>query len=654
MQISTYEPMKRFILSLFLFSFLIPLSSENIKISSPDNKLQADINLENGELTYSVRYKERIILEDSPLGLITNVSDFSRNLILVETNETTIQHSYQEPKIKQSRVDYLANEVTCTYETTEKEQFSITFRVSNHDIAFRYSLAQNGETARCIIEKELTGFNFPSFTTTFLTPQATPMIGWMRTKPSYEEEYLPDEPIGTPSRYGLGYTFPGLFHVGDNGWALLSETGVDSHYCGSKLSEGTAEGLYTIAYPEEGENNSIGNANPAIPLPGVTPWRTITVGDNLKPIVETTIAFDLVEPLYEPSREYRFGRSTWSWLLWQDGSINYDDQKSFIDLSAEMGYELVLIDNWWESRIGKEKIEQLAQYAASKNVGIALWYNSNGFWSDAPQGPKNRMNRSVVRKKEMAWMQSIGVKGIKVDFFGGDKQETMKLYEEILSDANDYGLTVIFHGCTLPRGWERMYPNFAGSEAVLASENLIFTQHANDHEAYNAALHPFIRNSVASMDFGPVLLNKRHNRNNDGGTTRRTTETFQMATAVLFQSPIQNFGITPNNLTEQPSFVIDFMKKIPTLWDETLLIDGYPGKYVVLARRHGEQWYVAGINAGKEEKMITLRLPMLTGKSLLLYNDRNDRTAQLLQQKLTAKGELVVTLQPEGGFIVTN
>jgi len=653
-QISTYEPMKRFILSLFLFSFLIPLSSENIKISSPDNKLQADINLENGELTYSVRYKERIILEDSPLGLITNVSDFSRNLILVETNETTIQYSYQEPKIKQSRVDYLANEVTCTYETTEKEQFSITFRVSNHDIAFRYSLAQNGETARCIIEKELTGFNFPSFTTTFLTPQATPMIGWMRTKPSYEEEYLPDEPIGTPSRYGLGYTFPGLFHVGDNGWALLSETGVDSRYCGSKLSEGTAEGLYTIAYPEEGENNSIGNANPAIPLPGVTPWRTITVGDNLKPIVETTIAFDLVEPLYEPSREYRFGRSTWSWLLWQDGSINYDDQKSFIDLSAEMGYELVLIDNWWESRIGKEKIEQLAQYAASKNVGIALWYNSNGFWSDAPQGPKNRMNRSVVRKKEMAWMQSIGVKGIKVDFFGGDKQETMKLYEEILSDANDYGLTVIFHGCTLPRGWERMYPNFAGSEAVLASENLIFTQHANDHEAYNAALHPFIRNSVASMDFGPVLLNKRHNRNNDGGTTRRTTETFQMATAVLFQSPIQNFGITPNNLTEQPSFVIDFMKKIPTLWDETLLIDGYPGKYVVLARRHGEQWYVAGINAGKEEKMITLRLPMLTGKSLLLYNDRNDRTAQLLQQKLTAKGELVVTLQPEGGFIVTN
>lgn len=646
--------MKRIVLSLLLLSLLMPLSSENRKISSPDGLLVVNMTLHNGTPAYSVQYKDKIILEESPLGLITNISDFSRNLKLVETNEQTIHNSYYEPKSKKSRIEYLANEVTFTLETAQEELFSIIFRVSNNNIAFRYKLAQNGETARCIVEKELSGFNFPSFTTTFLTPQATPMIGWMQTKPSYEEEYVPDEPVGTPSRYGIGYTFPGLFHVGDNGWVLLSETGVDSRYCGAKLSEGTADGLYTISYPEEGENNGIGSANPAIPLPGETPWRTITVGDNLKPIVETTIAADLVEPRYEPSREYSFGRSTWSWLLWQDGSINFDDQKTYINLSAEMGYELVLIDNWWDSRIGREKIEELARYAASKNVGIALWYNSNGYWSDAPQGPKNRMNGSVARKKEMAWMQSIGVKGIKVDFFGGDKQETMKLYEEILSDANDYGLTVIFHGCTLPRGWERMYPNFAGSEAVLASENLIFTQNANDQEAFNATLHPFIRNSVASMDFGPVLLNKRHNRDNDGGSIRRTTEIFQLATSILFQTPIQNFGITPNNLTDQPSFVIDFMKAVPTLWDETIFIDGYPGKYVVLARRHGEKWYVAGINAEKDEKIISVSLPMLAGHNVSFYSDKRDRAPQLRQQQISNNGDLIVTVQPGGGFIATN
>lgn len=646
--------MKRIILSLILFTFLIPVSSENIEICSPDSNLLVNISLNSGLLTYDLHFKDKAILEKSPLGLITNESDFSRNLQFVDQNRQVIHMTYQEPKIKKSTVEYRANEVTATYQTQRKEKISVIFRVSNNDVAFKYTLAQNGETARCVIEKELTGFNFPSFTTTFLTPQAPPMTGWMKTKPSYEEEYVADEPVGTPSRYGIGYTFPGLFHVGDNGWTLISETGVDSHYCGSRLSEGTTEGVYTITYPEEGENNGIGNATPAISLPGETPWRTITVGDNLKPIVETTIAFDVVEPLYEPSKAYQFGRSTWSWLLWQDGSINFDDQKTFIDHSAQLGYELVLIDNWWDTRIGSEKIEELARYAASKGVGISLWYNSNGFWSDAPQGPKNRMNTSVARKKEMAWLQSIGVKGIKVDFFGGDKQETMKLYEDILSDANDNGLVVIFHGCTLPRGWERMYPNFAGSEAVRASENLIFTQHANDQEAFNATLHPFIRNSVASMDFGPVLLNKQHNRANDGGTTRKTTETFQLATAVLFQSPIQHFGITPNNLREEPSFVIDFMKQIPTLWDETVFIDGYPGKYVLLARRHGEQWYVAAINAEKEAKKVKAVLPMLAGKNVSVYSDRENRTPQHKLLKMNKTGEITLIIQPEGGVIITN
>ena len=313
-----------------------------------------------------------------------------------------------------------------------------------------------------------------------------------------------------------------------------------------------------------------------------------------------------------------------------------------------------MIDNWWDTRIGREKVEELASYAAAKNVGICLWYNSNGFWSDAPQGPKNRMNTSVARKKEMAWLKSIGAKGIKVDFFGGDKQETMKLYEDILSDANDFGLAVIFHGCTLPRGWERMYPNFAGSEAVLASENLIFNQYWNEQEAYNATLHPFIRNSVASMDFGPVLLNKRHNRGNDGGTERLTTETFQLATAVLFQTPVQNFGITPNNLTEFPSFVIDFMKEVPTLWDETRFIDGYPGKYVVLARRQGDQWYVAAINAEEEVKEVTVNLPMLSGKKVSLYSDANNRSPKLEQVVLENSGEITLTIQPGGGSILTN
>lgn len=644
--------MKKAILSIFILCLHLTAFAENIIIQSPDGNLKVNLFLETGSLKYNVSYKGKTILENSPLGMVTNVSDFSKELVMINKTGKLINESYTENRIKKSQVSYNANEVVCDFENPDKEKISVVFRVSDNDIAFKYILAQTGETARCIVEKELSGFKFPAFTTTFLTPQSTPMIGWKMTKPSYEEEYVPDEPVGMPSKYGLGYTFPGLFHVGDNGWALVSETGVNSLYCGSKLSEGTPEGLYSIAFPEPGENNGIGSANPGISLPGETPWRTITVGDNLKPIVETTIPFDVVEPLYKPSKEYQFGRSTWSWLEWQDGSINYDDQKTFVDLSAELGYEFVLVDNWWDTKIGREKIEELVKYAAGKNVGICLWYNSNGYWSDAPQGPKQCMNTSIARKKEMAWMKSIGIKGIKVDFLGGDKQETMKLYEDILSDANDFGLVVIFHGCTLPRGWERMFPNFVGSEAVLASENLIFTQNANDQEAYNACLHPFIRNSVASMDFGPVLLNKRHNRTNDGGTIRKTTEIFQLATAVLFQTPVQNFGITPNNLTEYPVFVIDFMKSVPTIWDETVLIDGYPGKYCILARRHNDKWYVAGINAEKDIKKIKVKLPMFVGEKVSLYTDKKDCSPQLEEISVKKDGEITLTIQPEGGVIL--
>jgi len=643
---------QRFVL-VCIVSFLSTVAlAQQLSVASPDGNLNVKLALKEGKLFYEVELEGKLMLEASPLGLQSKSINLTADLRLIEEKRAEISSSYHELKIKRSEVQYTANELRCRLENASKQQFDIVFRVSNNNIAFRYYVPQVGESANFALVKEESGFKFPSVTTTFLTPQASPMIGWMKTKPSYEEEYQADQALGVPSKYGVGYTFPALFHVGDRGWVLVSETGVSSAYCASKLGEGTKDGLYMIAFPEEGENNGIGSSAPTISLPGYTPWRTLTVGGNLKPIVETTIPFDVVEPQYPASKKYEFGRATWSWLEWQDGSISFEDQKKFIDLSASMGYEFVLIDNWWDTKIGHEKIEQLVAYGKKRGVGVCLWYNSNGFWNDAPQTPKNKMNTSIARKKEMQWMQQVGIKGIKVDFFGGDKQETLKLYEDILSDANDYGLTVIFHGCTLPRGWERMYPNFVGSEAVLASENLIFTQHANDTEAFNATLHPFIRNAVAAMDFGPVLLNKRHNRENNGGTIRKTTETFQLATAILFQTPVQNFGLTPNNLEDMPAHVIDFMKQVPTTWDETTFIEGYPGKYVILARRKGDTWYVAGINAEGKEKTVSVNLPMLSADLVQLIDDTKTRQSQQKQIRLSKAKTVRLTLQPDGAVVL--
>ena len=640
----------------FLFLLALgtsPLWAQEASVSGPDQQLRVNVSVENGAPLYSVTYKGKTILEPSPLGFVANIGDFSQGMTYVEQKKRTIEETYTLDRIKKSTVNYHANELTVTFQNADRQPMDVTFRVSNNDLAFRYELPRYGDTGSIVIRREATGFDFPSYTTTFLAPQSDPMVGWKRTKPSYEEEYAADAPLTQRSQFGHGFTFPCLFRIGDDGWALVSETGVDSRYCASRLSDATADGLFTIAFPMPEENNGNGTVAPGFALPGATPWRTITVGDNLKPIIETTVPWDVVTPRFSTEHTYKYGKGTWSWIVWQDASINYDDQVRYIDLAAAMDFQYVLIDNWWDTNIGHERMEQLVDYAHAKNVDVFLWYSSSGYWNDIVQGPTNRMDNPIVRKQEMKWLKKIGVKGIKVDFFGGDKQETMRLYEAILSDADDYGLMVIFHGCTLPRGWERMYPNYVGSEAVLASENLVFDQHFDDLEAFNACLHPFIRNTVGCMEFGGTFLNKRYNRTNDGGTTRRTTDVFQLATAVLFQNPIQNFAITPNNLTDAPRLALDFLKEVPTTWDETVFLDGYPGKYCVLARRHGDRWYIAGINAQKEPLKLKLALPMLReGDCVAFYSDTKSREPQLEQKTIQKPAETSVTIQPEGGIVL--
>lgn len=631
------------------------LAAQNVVVNGPDGKLQVTVSCsEGGEASYSLVYNGKQMLESSPLGLETNLGSFIKGMKLTGHREKQIDTTYTQSRIKASRIHYRANELVCSFANDKGQKADVTFRVSNNDVAFRYTLPRQGDTGSIVVDGEETGFRFPAGTTTFLCSQSDAMIGWKRTKPSYEEEYKVDAPMDVRSQYGHGYTFPCLFKVGEDGWVLVSETGVDSRYCGSRLSDVAEGNLYTVAFPMPEENNGNGTVAPAFSLPGSTPWRTITVGETLKPIVETTVPWDVVEPLYETEHNYRMGRGTWSWILWQDGSINYDDQVRYIDLAAAMGYEYALIDNWWDTNIGHERMEQLIRYARSKKVDMFLWYSSSGYWNDIEQGPTNLMDNPIARKREMKWLQSQGVKGIKVDFFGGDKQETMRLYEAILSDADDHGLMVIFHGCTLPRGWERMYPNYVGSEAVLASENMVFNQHFCDEEAFNACLHPFIRNSVGSMEFGGCFLNKRLNKGNDGGTTRRTTDVFQLATAVLFQNPVQNFALAPNNLTDVSPVCIDFMKEVPTEWDETRFVDGYPGKYVVLARRHGDNWYLAAVNATGEPLKLKLDLPMFAGKTVSSYSDDKHMQPQVRQQNVKSDGKFQLTVQPQGGFVLKN
>ncbi len=672
--------MKKILLAvLAMASVCMSAWSAEKSFSSPNGKLTVTVDDANGVFTYRVTLDGAEFIARSPLGLKTNIGDFTKDLTLSACEVKNVKEQYQLRNIKQSNVNYEATEAVCTMEQGGKKVMDVVFRVSNRDVAYRYTLYPKGQTLVAVIEGEASGFQLPKGTTTFLCPQSRPMGGFARTSPSYETSYTLDDQMGK-NGWGEGYSFPCLFKVPLNGegglvigigqsdadggsairikannqvgWVLISETGVDGKYVASRLLN-TQDGLYQIGFPQQGECNGFGSTSAMVALPCATPWRTITVGTTLANIVETTVPFDLVEQKYKASQEYIYGKGSWSWIIGMDSSCNFDEQKRYIDFSAAMGYQTVLIDALLDKQIGYEKMAELAAYSKSKGVGLFLWYNSNGTWNDAPQSPIGKMDKSRERRAEMAWMKSIGIRGIKVDFFGGDKQNMMQLYEDILSDANDFGILVIFHGCTLPRGWEKMYPNYAASEAVLASENLHFGQGACDAEARNATIHTFIRNTVGSMDFGGSTLNKFYNADNKRGTHRVTSDVYALATAVLFQSAVQHFALAPNNLTDAPAWAIDFMKNVPTTWDEVKFIDGYPGKYAIIARRTGNKWFVVGINAEDATLKKTISLPMFDkGAELEMYSDDAELNGSV--STIKAKKQITVTIPKNGGLVIVN
>ena len=640
----------------------VTMMAKTETVTAPGNRLELTFSDEGGVATYSITYDGVQVLTPSRLGFEADFGDFTKGLTMsqykMQVRNATI-YVKGGSKRNVSTVRY-----TVPFTNAKGLEMKVVFNVTKNVVAYSYEIPRPGENPKCgVIRREVSSFKFPEGTSTFLCPQIGPMTGWERTKPSYEEDYKADAPMTQRSQFGQGYTFPCLFRVpvaGDSGksgastnaWVLVSEVGVDGSYVGSHLSDYDAETGYTIAFPQAGENNGNGTPFAGIPLPYTTPWRTIVVGASLKPIIENKYGLPSLTRKYEPSIDYKPGRYTWSWLIWQDESINYDDQVQFVDLAAKMGFEYCLVDNWWDQRIGRDRIEELSKYAQSKGVSLMLWYNSNGYENDAPQTPRDCMSTAIARDKEMAWLQKIGVKGIKVDFFGGDKQPTMQLYEDILFDANRYGLQVIFHGCTMPRGWEMMYPNYVASEAVLASENVYFSEGHAKSEAFELCMHPFIRNAMGPMDWGGTIMNKYLSRDNKSRHKRYTTDIFEMAAAITTQTRVQCIAMQPNNLDELPQFELDFLKEVPTVWHETRFLDGYPGKYVLLARRHEGNWYVAGLNAEPQPKTLTVEMPEWAGQAVSYYVDDPKLGPQLRQLKFDKKGKAKVTIQPNGGVIL--
>lgn len=665
--------MKKNNILLQIAMFLLPVSALNAQ-TSPDGKLQVNVTCEDGKPVYTVTYNGKPCMKTSPLGLNTNIGDFTKDLSLSNCSAVEpVKTDYTLYNIKRKNNHYEANQQIYTFSQNGKEVLKAIFQVSNSNIAFRYEILNSMKEAKCaVVNDEATGFFMNDGTTTFFCPQMGEMTGFARTAPSYETHYTADETMGK-NGWGQGYTFPCLFKAPGNNdrpvWILVSETGV-SNYPGCKIVNNGA-GNYKISFPSQKENNGYGSTGAQISLPDKTPWRTLTVSDNLKDIVETTVTWNVLST--EQNNDARinkmreahkagYGRGAWSWIIADDASCNFDTQKEYIDFAAAMGWESLLIDAQWDRQIGRDRIAELAKYGKEKGVYLYLWYNSNGNWNDAPQTPRNCLDKANARQAEMEWLEKTGIRGIKVDFFGGDKQCTMQLYYDILFDAMKHGIKVIFHGCTLPRGWEYIFPNYVASEAVRASENLRFSQGECDREAMDATFLPFLRNAVGNMDFGGSTLNWYYNKYNQpgkGGGHRITSDVFALATAVLFQSPVQHFSMAPGNLTDAPAWALDFMKQVPTTWEDIRFIDGYPGKYVVLARKSQQgKWYLTAVNGTKETLKLKLPVDMFAvGQTVNVYSDKATKevtpVGSVKKVKIGKKQTMEAVIPVNGAFLVT-
>ena len=628
--------------------FCHSLFAQVAKLESPDKSIVLNVFLSaSGKIQYSIKKSGTSIIEPSALGVTMKGHDFTQGMKLLTTSKPVrITDSYQTKNAKKSSIVYQANQLVLSFTNEEKKKMDIIFRLSNDGVAFRYSFLwiKNMET----IIGEHSSFTFNKNAKAWLQPMSEAKTGWQKVHPSYEEHYLQDIPAGTVSPLKSGWVYPALFKT-NNTWMLITEAALDGAYCGTRLINDSASSVYSIGFADPREVFTGGGYLPINDKPWLTPWRIITIG-SLKTIAESTLGTDLAPKAINIDQSFiKPGKASWSWINSKDDNIIFSEQKKYIDYAADMHWQYCLVDADWDRKIGYDSIKILSDYAAKKNVALLLWYNSAGDWNTVTYTPKDKLLKKEGREKEFSRIKAMGIKGVKIDFFGGDGQSMIQYYIDILNDAAKYKLLVNFHGATLPRGWQKTYPHLMTAEAIYGMEMVTFDQSAADKQANHCAMLPFTRNAFDPMDFTPMNLTGL----TSSKCTRKTTPAFELALSVLFLSGIQHYAQAPEGMANVPNDVKLFLRTIPDYWDDVKFLDGYPGKYVVIARRSGNRWYIAGINGTTDEKKLRVDLTAFKKSKATLFTDGEKGVLFSKTEMNTLKNKNVdITLNGNAGFVM--
>lgn len=652
-------------ISMLVFSYMAnakTLDQRKWQVKSPNG--QVEIRVRGNEalgLEYQIIHwqgeQETVAVNWSKLGLTTRYydvnnlklepidSDFSKDLTYFRGKRIKGKQTYTmvTGKRKENTVAYFQRSLNFKHNIT-KQILRVDFRALDTGAAFRYVLPNNG-LLHHQLRSEITEFNIG----TDAQHWGQPYDFVTMYHPSYETEYL-SVPAGTstPAKLGTGWGFPSLFSTSGL-WVFLHESGLNKQFHGSHLQPDAPNGVYKIALPLAEEALGNGSIYPAGAGEWKMPWRTFAVSNSIGDIVESNLVFDLAEPAkIEDTKWIKPGASSWSW--WSDHNSVTDVKalKSFIRLADKMGWPYSLVDANWPGA-SETVMQDLIAYGKERGVGMLFWYNSGGPNNFIPEQPRNVLYDRLARRKEFKRISALGVKGVKIDFFQSDKQFVIEQYLSILEDAAEFKLLVIFHGSTIPRGWARTWPNLMTMEAVRGGEFYTFSEDIpyGLYAPKQNTILPFTRNVVGSMDYTPVAYTHRQSK-------RYTTFAHETALPIIFESGIQHLADTPDAFLKLPEVYKDYFWHLPTAWDETKFLAGTPGEEVILARRKGNKWYVAGINGENESKDWVIDFSVLAGRGTeaRLYTDSPE--INYFSEKVTIPHgkKMKIPIQPFGGFVM--
>lgn len=618
---------------------------KKFELKSPDGSIQLSVSLnKNAELEYQVSKNGDVVIQPSQLGIKGDQS-FTKGLKVSKLEKAKkISQSYSSPAEKRAQRSFTANSRAMIVKNKAGKKLRVEFAVSDEGVAFRYLYDSKTAVA---VKGEITSFKFDAQTRAWLHPHADAQTGWANTQPSYEEQYQYNVPVGFPAPLKAGWSFPALFNTGKY-WVLLSESGLTPDYVGTRLAKNSPNGEYFIEFPQKRETIHEDHPEYVVSANVVSPWRLIVVG-SLADVVESQMVTDF-SPEADATIDYSWvkpGISSWSWGQLKDNFTVYPVQKLFIEYSSKMKWDYCLVDADWDRKIGYDSIQMLVDLGKELNVGVLLWYNSSGRWNTTPYTPKHKLVDRDARRAEFKRIHEMGVKGVKVDFWPGDGQSTIQYYYDMMKDAAEFKLLLNFHGTTVPRGWSRTFPHLMTMESIRGYEFMTFEQHDADMGPKHMNMAPYARNIVGPMDFTPVAFGEMI------GKERRTWNGFELGLTVVFQSGIQHFVEVPESMYKQPDYVQDYMRRVPRTWDDVVLLDGYPGKYTVMARRSGSSWFIGGINGETVDRELTLDLSRLkvSDRELTILTDGSHSREFSQQQAQIAGGKMKISMKALGGFV---